>query len=151
MKKLLFIAAIFTIISFNADAQQQRKRGQQNASPEKRAEMRVERLANQLDLTEEQKTRIYEIHLERAQAQQELREAQREEMKERRSAMQEVRREQQSEVEEVLTPDQKLKWKELRNEDRERMERYRDARGHEHADELREGRKFRNSNKNKEN
>jgi periplasmic protein CpxP/Spy len=147
MKKLLMIAAIFTIVSFSADAQQQRKRGQERVSPEKRAEMRADRLSEQLDLTEEQKTKIYEIHLERAKAQQELGETRREQMKEQRESRQDVRKEQQAEVENILTPEQKQKWQELRNEDRERMERYRDARGNEQADGLKNHRKSDNLKK----
>jgi len=144
MKKLLFIAAIFSLVIMNADAQQQGKRGHQNVNPEKRAEMQADRMADQLDLSEEQKSRIYEIHLDRAQAQQEMREAQRQE---RRAAMQETRQAQHAEVEEVLTPDQKLKWVELRNEDRERMEKYRDARGSENTERLKKHRKSKNPNK----
>jgi len=136
MKKLLMIAAIFTLVSVSADAQQQRKRSQERVSPEKRAEMQAERLSEQLELTEVQKSQIYEIHLDRAKAQQQMREARREEMRDRREAMQEVRKEQQSEVENILTPEQKQKWKEIRNEDRERMEKYRDARGNEHSERL---------------
>jgi periplasmic protein CpxP/Spy len=147
MKKLLFIAAIFSIISFSADAQQKRKRSQEKVSTEKRAEIRAERMADQLDLTEEQKSQVYQIHLQRAQAQQEMRESRREEMRERRSAMEEVRNEHLSEIEEILTPDQKLKWKELRNEERERMELYRDARGSGQSERLREHRKSENTEK----
>jgi len=147
MKKLLFIVAIFSVINFSADAQQNRKRSQERVSPEKRAEIRAERMADQLELTEEQKKQVYDIHLERAQAQQKIRESAREEMKERRSAMESANQERETEIEEILTPDQKLKWKELRNKDRERMELYRDARGSGQSERLREHRKSDNTEK----
>ncbi|KEO73505.1 DUF4890 domain-containing protein [Anditalea andensis] len=131
MKNLIMSAAIFAVVSFNTDAQQ-RNRGKDKVSPEQRAEMRAERLSDQLDLTEEQKSQIYEIHLERAKTMEEKRDRQREEMKERRAAMDLVRKEQQEEVENVLTLEQRQKWQEIRNEDRERMQKYRDARGSQH-------------------
>jgi periplasmic protein CpxP/Spy len=143
MKKLMMIAAIFTVFSFSAEAQRHSKRGgQDRVDPEKRAEMRANQLADRLDLTEEQKEEVYKIHLERAQERQEMREARREEMKERREAMQEERKEQNEEIEKILTPEQREKWVELRNEERERMDRYRDARGNEDGERLRK-RQFR--------
>lgn len=129
MKKLMFIAALFTVISFSAIAQEKGKRGPDRITPEKRAELRAEKLAEQLDLTEEQKSRVYDTHLERAKANKEASKNRKEEVMERRSAMKRERAEQQAEVEKILSLEQREKWVEIRNEDRERMNQYRDARG----------------------
>lgn len=112
MKKLLMIAIIFSL-SFTAFAQ----RGQQRemSTPEQKAERMTNRMAEQVDLSEEQKKEIYNINLQNAQNRQV-------EMEARRAEMEAKRAEMKSQIEAVLTPDQKEKWEEVRNENHRRMD-----------------------------
>jgi periplasmic protein CpxP/Spy len=119
MKKLLMIAAILTF-SFTAFAQ----RGQQREmlTPEQKAERMTTRMAEQLELTEEQKQEIYKLTLENAQKRQEEMEARRAEMEARRSEMKLQIESQKEQIEAVLTPEQKEKWQEVRIENRRKIE-----------------------------
>jgi periplasmic protein CpxP/Spy len=119
MKKLLMIAAILTL-SFTAFAQ----RGQQRemSTPEQRAERMTTRMAEQLELTEEQKEEIYKINLENAQKRQVEMEARRAEMEARRAEMKSQIESQKVQIEAVLTPEQKEKWEEVRTENRRKIE-----------------------------
>jgi protein CpxP len=112
MKKLLMIAVIFTL-SFSVFAQRGQQREMPN--PEQRAEKMTTRMAEQLELTEDQKQEVYKIHLENAQKRQV-------EMEERRAEMEVRRAEMKSQIETILTPEQKEKWEEVRNENRRKIE-----------------------------
>jgi periplasmic protein CpxP/Spy len=119
MKKLLMIAAILTL-SFSAFAQ----RGQQRemSTPEQRAERMTTRMAEQLELTEDQKKEIYKINVENAQKRQVEMEARRAEMEVRRAEMKSQIESQKGQIEAILTPEQKEKWEEVRAETQKRME-----------------------------
>ncbi len=136
MKKLLIIAAVFSLGILSAHAQRgPMKRGGMNAekraemaSPEKRAEMMTSRMVEKLDLNDAQKQEVYAIHLENASKRQAEMEARRAEMKAKREEMQAKQKEQQGKIEAILTPEQQEKLVELRDENRERMNTIRDAR-----------------------
>lgn len=135
MKKLLLVLAIFSVGIITAEAQRGPRGGQMSPekraemrTPEKRAELMTNRLAEKLDLSEDQKKEVYNIQLENATKNQVEMEARREEMQAKREEMQAKQKEQQSKIEAVLTPEQISTWKELRNEDKEKMKNFRDAR-----------------------
>lgn len=135
MKKLLIIAMMFSL-SFAAFAQ----RGQQREmpTPEKMAEMMTNRMAENLELSEDQKKKIYEIHLENAKKRQVERDARRTEMESKRQEMTAQRQKQNDQIEAVLTPEQKAKYAEMKANARERGA-MRPGRGGERGPEMRKG------------
>jgi len=136
------IAVIFGGIVFSADAQRsQSQRGQERMDPEKRAEMRVNKLAERLDLTEAQREQVFELQLEQEREQDAARQARREEMKENREQMFDRRTEQNEKIEKLLTPEQREKWIEIRNEEREKRDIIRDAQGNPDNERIRKHRR----------
>ena len=119
MKKLLMIAIIFSL-SMSAFAQ--RGPNREMSTPEQRAEKMTSRMAEQLDLNEEQKKEIYKINLQNAQKRQEEMESRKNEMEKRREAMKSLNESQNEQIGAVLTPEQKEKWEEIRSENRKKME-----------------------------
>lgn len=113
MKNWILGAALMTLISLGAHAQQQQRR---TATPEERATRMTERMAQELSLSEQQKKEIYAIHLERAQKRMADQEAQKAEMKARRETM----KAEEQKVLEVLTEEQRKKWEEIKLEQRDR-------------------------------
>jgi protein CpxP len=136
MKKLIMIAAIFTMTYVGAFAQRgqdSRKGGQQKEmqTPEQRAEKMTTKMTEELGLSEDQKQKIYQINLENAQKRQAQREVMQEEQKAKRAAMQAQNKVQNEQIEAVLTPDQKTKWEEVKKENRKEIrERSGSGRGH---------------------
>ena len=131
MKKLLMIAIIFSL-SFSAFAQKGQQR--EMSTPEQRADRMTTRMTEQLDLTEVQKKEIYNINLQNAQNRQVEMEARRAEMEARRAEM-------KTRIEAILTPEQKEKWEEVRNENRRSMEdRSKKGRGGSDGNKGRHGR-----------
>lgn len=135
MKKLIVIIAIFSLGVITVEAQRGNRGPQMSPekraemdSPEKRAEMMTNRMAEKLELSDAQKEKVYAIHLENATKRQAEMEARRAEMKAKRAEMQANQKEQQAKIEAVLTPEQKEKFIELRDENRDKMNTIRDAR-----------------------
>ena len=77
--KVLFIAVLAMVATTAAAQGPQGQQGQrpqrQRMTVEQRAEMQAERMTKSLNLSEEQKTQIYEYHLANYKKQQEEREA----------------------------------------------------------------------------
>ena len=108
--------AVISFIGFGAEAQQeQKKRGPM--TPEKVAERMTERMAKELDLSEEQKKEIYGLHLENATKRAEEMKAQRERMKADQKA-------QQEKLEAILSPEQKARWEAKKSEAREKRSQW---------------------------
>lgn len=118
MKKILMIAAIFTMTIIGVSAQ----RGPQKAkmSPQERAEKMTANMTEQLVLSEDQEKQIYQINLENATKRQT-------EIEIRKSEMMEKNKGQQAQIEAILTPEQKTKWVELKDENREKRNTMRDG------------------------
>jgi Spy/CpxP family protein refolding chaperone len=136
MKKLLIIAAIFTMTFAGAFAQRGQggpRGGQQKESmtPEQRAERMTNKMTEELGLSEDQKQKIYQINLENAEKRQVQREAMVEERKAKREEMQAQTKAQNEQIEAILTPEQKTKWEEVKKENRKEIrEGSRGGRGH---------------------
>ncbi|AFL83747.1 hypothetical protein Belba_1110 [Belliella baltica DSM 15883] len=135
MKKLIVIIAIFSLGVLSVEAQRGPRGSQMSsekraemANPEKRAEIMTNRMAEKLELSDAQKEKVYAIHLENATKRQVEMEARRAEMEARRAEMQANQKEQQAKIEAVLTPEQRDKFIELRDENRDKMNTIRDAR-----------------------
>ncbi|MCH6199047.1 DUF4890 domain-containing protein [Aquiflexum sp. LQ15W] len=136
MKKLLMIAAIFTMTFAGAFAQRGQggsKGGQQRESltAEQRAEKMTTRMTEELGLSEDQKQKIYKINLENAQKREAQRAAMEEDRKAKRTEMQTQNQAQNKQIEAILTPEQKTKWEEVKKENRKEIqERSGNGRGH---------------------
>mgnify|MGYP006193199511 CR=1 FL=1 len=113
MKNWILGVALLTMISVGAQAQQQQRK---TATPEERASRMTERMAQELQLSEQQKKEIYAINLERAQKRMAEQEVQKAEMQARREQM----KSEEQKVLEVLTVEQRQKWEEIKLEQRDR-------------------------------
>lgn len=116
MKRALWIIAVISFISFGAEAQQEQKK-REPMTPEKVAERMTERMARELDLSEEQKKEVYALHLENATKRAEEMKAQRERMKADQKA-------QQEKLEAILSPEQKAQWEAKKSEAREKRSQW---------------------------
>ncbi|MBN7809582.1 DUF4890 domain-containing protein [Algoriphagus sp. H41] len=113
MKKWMIAAALMAFTSLQLAAQQE-KRPQPN--PEERAKKATERMAAELDLSEEQKNQILALNLDQAKKRQAEMEAQ---AAERKAKMQEMKAHQEK-VDAILTEEQRSKWEEIKMEERDK-------------------------------
>lgn len=120
MKKLWLVVALFSFVILRSEAQKG-DTAQVKAGPEKIAERMTARMAETLDLSEEQRKEVYAIQLERATERIQ-------EMKARRDKMKTRHQEEQKKLEAILTPEQKAKWEARRNEVREKREHWHEGR-----------------------
>lgn len=108
---LVFMAGI------TAFAQESRKK--ERPTPEERAQKQTEMMAKQLELSEAQKAEILAINLENAKIREAEMEARKSEMDSRREQM----KAQDEAIKEVLTEEQRTKWVELKESQRDRRGR----------------------------
>lgn len=113
MKNWIMGATMMTLISLGAHAQHQQPK---LATPEERATRMTERMAQELQLSEQQKKEIYSINLERAQKRLAEQEAQKAEIQAKREEM----KIEEQKVLEVLTEEQRKKWEEIKLAQRDR-------------------------------
>lgn len=113
MKKWIIGAALLVFTSLQVAAQQGKR---EQVNPEERAKKATEKMATELELSEEQKTQIWELNLEQAKQRQiemdremELRKKRSEEMKAH-----------QEKIQSILTEEQRTKWEELKSEQRDK-------------------------------
>lgn len=99
--------------SLGVTAQQQQKTP---PTPEERAQKMTDRMAEKLELSEEQKKEIYGINLENATKRQKEMEAQKAE----RQAKQAEMKAQEERIKNVLTEEQRKQWEEVKMENRDR-------------------------------
>ena len=105
-------AALVVFTSLNVAAQQEKR---ELPNPEERAKKMTERMATELELSEDQKAKVLAINLENAQKRQAQMEK---EMAERQARMEEMKV-QEEKIKEVLTEEQRKKWEEIKLERRE--------------------------------
>jgi protein CpxP len=113
MKKWIIGAALLVFTSLHVDAQD-RKRVQPN--PEERAKKMTEKMATELELSEEQKAQVLALNLEEAKKQQAEFEKAAAERKAKRAEM----KAHQEKVSAVLTEEQRTKWEEIKIEQRDK-------------------------------
>jgi len=116
MKRVLWMIAVICFIGFGAEAQQEQKK-REPMTPEKVAERMTERMAKELDLSEEQKKEVYALHLENATKRAE-------EMKAHREKIKEAQKAQQEKLEAILSPEQKAQWEAKKSEAREKRSQW---------------------------
>ena len=112
MKRVLWIIAVVSFINFGAEAQQEQKK-REPITPEKMAERMTERMAKELDLSEEQKKEVFALHLENATKRAK-------EMKAHREKIRQEQKAQQEKLEAILSPEQKEQWDAKKSEAREK-------------------------------
>ncbi len=112
MKKWMIGAAFLFFTSLNVAAQQERK---EMPNPEERAKRMTDRMATELQLTDEQKEKVMEINLENAKKRQAEIEK---EMAERKARMEEMKA-QNEKIMSVLTEEQRQKWEQIKLERRD--------------------------------
>lgn len=117
MKKLLIVCGLlFSVITF-AKAQ-----GQQQ-TPEERAKNNTTRLAEKLNLTDDQKTKVEAIFLDQAKASVKLREEAAGDRDAMRTKMQKLNEETNTKISALLTDDQKKAFEAWKTEQQENMRR----------------------------
>jgi len=113
MKKWILASGLLFAISLNSFAQ---KHEEQRPTPEQRAAKMTEKMAGELQLTEDQKKEILNINIEYAMK----RDAERQKRMADRNEQMEVRKAelkaQDGEIQEVLTEEQRSKWVEIKAE-----------------------------------
>ncbi|WP_111672653.1 DUF4890 domain-containing protein [Algoriphagus litoralis] len=95
-------------------AAQQGKRGQVN--PEERAKKVTEKMATELELSEEQKSQILELNLDQAKIRQAEIDHEMDQRKQRSAQM----KAHEEKIKAILTDEQRSKWEEIKMENREK-------------------------------
>ena len=108
-----------------AQAQSNSERG---GTPGERADKLTAKMAENLDLTEEQRTAVAEINLKYANEAADFREETREQREAARATMKEIRQNQEEALKEVLTEAQVLKYEARRDERQDHRRRKRRGR-----------------------
>lgn len=119
MKKLLFTAALLTGLITAGFAQQGPQKEQK--SPEERARRMTEALEKKLNLTADQKSKVYEINLDRAKKMEAMRRENEKKMAEKMEKRRDLTEESDKKLEKVLTADQLKSYREMQSNMHERM------------------------------
>ena len=115
MKKLSLIAALALggLLAFSTIAMAQDTGGKKGGKNRYSAEQRLERMATDLKLTDEQKPKVKAVLEETSKGMQGLRDVPQDE---RRQKMQTIREQELKKLKEILTPDQMEKYKKAQDE-----------------------------------
>lgn len=120
MKKLLLTALLFAGIATTGFSQAGPR---QERTPEQRAQMMTEGLAKRLTLTDQQKSEVYKINLDRANQMTKFRELSQEDRKKEMSKMKELSDASEAKILALLTDDQKKAFKEMQEKRKEHGQR----------------------------
>ena len=134
MKKLLIITVLFSGLitaGFAQDTTARKRplvRGPQGQrftqeikSPEERAKMATDALEKKLNLTQEQKDKVYALNLERAEKMEKLRKSEMEIRKSQMEKRKEIMSESEKKMNKILTEEQQKMMEEIKQKARERM------------------------------
>lgn len=124
MKKILIIAILFSgIISagYAQDKPEMKHKGNFEKSPKERAEMSANNLEKELNLSKEQKEKVYSAQLERAEKMDKLQKSGQEFRKNQMEQRKEVMKETDKKVAQVLNADQLKKLEEIKSKRKEHM------------------------------
>ncbi|HEY0976498.1 MAG TPA: hypothetical protein VGE21_03425, partial [Flavobacteriales bacterium] len=105
MKKTMFSLVLAVVLSATAQAQTSKSN-----TPADRAKVQTERMAKELDLTPEQRTKVEAINLRFAEKASALREERKTSPGEHQGEGKEMKAEREAELRNVLTPEQLDKW-----------------------------------------
>ncbi|MGB4774406.1 MAG: hypothetical protein WBP45_04485 [Daejeonella sp.] len=118
MKKLMITTALLCgllTVGYTQDLKEKHKK-----NPEERAQLMTASLEKKLNLTSDQKSKIYEINLDRAKKMDDLNETYRKEKIEKRKKLMEGH---DKKLNKVLTSDQQKSYEEFKAQHRERMQK----------------------------
>ncbi|MBN3581423.1 DUF4890 domain-containing protein [Algoriphagus aestuarii] len=124
MKNLTIAMLLVLLTGITAMAQDTKTK--ERPTPEERAQKQTEMMAKQLELSEDQKAQILAINLENAKKREGEMEARKAEMDARREEMKALREEMKSQdeaIKEVLTEEQRAKWEEIKQSQKDRRGR----------------------------
>ena len=103
------------------------KNKRRNLDPEKRAETRTNRMAEKLDLNEDQTKALQQANLDFAKKRQAIIEGQKEARQANREAMKSLKEEQKTAIADILTQEQMKQWEKLQQDCGNRHRRKREA------------------------
>ncbi len=147
MKKWIIASGLMVMITMGTFAQQ--KRGGERPNPEERAKAMTEKMAKELELTEDQQKQVLAINLEYAQKREAEMAKRKVEMEARRAKMEEAKaeaKEQNTKINAVLTEEQKSKWTEIKQENQDKRKGQRMRRPGGEIRDMKEVRSRRGSN-----
>lgn len=127
MKKWILGAVVMTCISLGLSAQHQKKNFRQLSAAE-RAEKMSDRMAEELNLTDEQRKQVSKLVLENANRQEELIQKRKAEWE----AQKKYRLEQEKKISAILTEEQKVSWEQRKESLKQRMGGHGEGRYHIH-------------------
>jgi protein CpxP len=140
MKKLMITATLLiSIVSFgysqsaSEGSRPQRNRIENRESqhalrtPEERAKMRADALAKRLNLSADQKAKVYDLNLERAREIEKLRNSQNASKKDQMEKFRAFNEETEQKLNSILTVEQQKSYQQIKNEARDRMQQRRGA------------------------
>jgi len=112
-----FLFAAFLGLGFG-QAQNKNKGAQmdQKLTPEQKAQKAADRLEKKLTLTPDQKTKVYDLTLSKINKTRETRGKDSKDKKSQGEAFKTIRREYNADMNEILTPEQEVKWEQLKTE-----------------------------------
>lgn len=113
MKKWIIGAVLLAFTSLSVAAQQEKR---QQPNPEERAKKVTEKMATELELSEDQKAQILALNLDQAKQ----RQAEMEREKAERDAHRAEMKAHQEKVNAILTEEQRTKWEEIKLEQRDK-------------------------------
>jgi protein CpxP len=122
MKKIILTVAI-AVTAFTASYAQKGNRSE--LTPEQKAEKVATNLKTKLSLTDEQKTKVYQVEVDRMKKADEWRKANQEAMKSKRQEREAFMKSNDDKLQQILTPDQKKTYETLREKRRSEMKGHR--------------------------
>ncbi len=125
MKKLMMIAAILVSTVYITSAQEKIDRGdRERKTPEERAQMITNGLEKKLNLTAEQKTKVYQLNLARAKEMNELQKSRIEDRKQQMEARRSLMENSDKKLVEILNADQKKMYQDLKSENKAKLKEH---------------------------
>ncbi|RYE40753.1 MAG: DUF4890 domain-containing protein [Sphingobacteriales bacterium] len=119
MKRLIYTLAIVALTATASSAQKNSK--QERPTPEQRADRFTANMAEKLSLTEDQKTKIKALELDKIKKNDEWRKADMDARKKQDDSRKTYMKDQKDRFENILTAEQKIKLASMRKEGIERM------------------------------
>ncbi len=120
MKKILFVMmAMMVMFMGAADAQNRRTGGQQQKkemTAEQLAERRADRMAEQLSLTSEQRTQLYNLFLQSARENVKHRQQMQQLHDNHAATMKTARENEKAQMKKILTPQQYSRWEQMQTD-----------------------------------
>lgn len=98
-------------------------------TPEQRAQMATDALEKKLNLTADQKAKVYALHLERAQQMDKTMKSEREFRKDQMEKQKSLKEESEKKLSKILTKEQQKSYEEMKNQSRDRMKARRNQQG----------------------